>query len=63
MHTFAFGYNHLNWSLIGEPVLFMISLLNGIVLILMAWTNEIWVAYLGYWAYRALYQMMITVAR
>ena len=63
MLTFAFGYIHLNWSLIGDLVLSMISLLNGLVLIIMASTNDIWAAYVGYWAYRALYQMMITVAR
>ena len=61
--SFAFGYIYLNWSLVGEPVLFVLSLLDGCLLIVMALTNEIWVAYAGYWAYRALYQMMITVAR
>ena len=61
--TFAFGFIHLNWSLVGEPVLFMISLLDGAILMVMALTDKIEVAYIGYWAYRALYQMMITVAR
>ena len=41
----------------------MISLLDGTILIMMALTDKIEVAYIGYWAYRALYQMMITVAR
>ena len=61
--SFSFGYIYLNWSLVGEPILFILSLVDGCILIMMALTNDIWVAYAGYWAYRALYQMMITVAR
>jgi thiamine transporter 2/3 len=57
------GYAHFNWSLIGEPVLGVISILDGLILVGMALTDNIWMAYLGYWAFRALYQMLITVAR
>jgi hypothetical protein len=57
------GYAHFNWSLIGEPVLSLISILDGLILIGMANTQDIWMAYLGYWAFRTLYQMLITVAR
>jgi hypothetical protein len=44
-------------------VLSLISILDGLILIGMANTQDIWMAYLGYWAFRTLYQMLITVAR
>ncbi len=52
-----------NWSLLGEPVLFVLSASAGAVLAAMASTSHIVVAYGGYVAFRALYQMLITVAR
>ena len=61
--SFALGYARLNWALVGEPALFVTSAVGGAVLILMAGTEDIWVAYAGYAIFRALYQMMITVAR
>ena len=50
-------------TLIGEPAMFLTSAFGGLVLVLMAGTEDIWVAYAGYAVFRALYQMMITVAR
>ena len=44
-------------------MLSVISLLDAGVLYWMATTDDIWVAYSGYLVFRALYQMMITVAR
>ncbi len=61
--TFLLGYAHFNWSLIGEPVLGLISMVDGVILIGMAMAEHIWLAYLGYWAFRTFYQMLITVAR
>ena len=61
--SFALGYARLNWALVGEPALFVTSAVGGAVLVLMAGTEDIWVAYAGYAIFRALYQMMITVAR
>ena len=61
--SFALGYVHLNWKLIGEPVMFLTSAVGGLVLVVMAKTESIWVAYAGYVVFRAFYQMMITVAR
>ena len=61
--AFTFGYVHLNWSLLGEPVLFLLSILDGFVLMAMSQTPDIWVAYGGFLVFRALFQMMITVAR
>ena len=43
--------------------MFLTSAFGGLVLVLMAGTEDIWVAYAGYAVFRALYQMMITVAR
>ena len=61
--SFALGYARLNWALIGEPAMFLSSAVGGTVLVLMAGTEDIWVAYAGDAVFRALYQMMITVAR
>ena len=56
------GFTKLNWSIIGDFSLAVISLLDGAVLFLMGTTDSIWVGYAGYLVFRALYQMMITVA-
>ena len=56
------GFTKLNWSIIGDFSLAVISLLDGAVLFLMGTTDSIWVGYGGYLVFRALYQMMITVA-
>lgn len=84
--SIIFGYLHFNWSLVGEPVLSLLSFIHGLILvrqcnffflsvnyppfmivlclqIFMALTDNIWTAYVGYWAFRALFQMLITVAR
>ena len=45
-------YLHFNWKIIGEPVLCAVAFLDGAILIAMAVTDEIWVAYAGYLAYR-----------
>jgi thiamine transporter 2/3 len=60
--AFLLGYVHVNWSLLGEPLLFLTSAAGGAVLIAMASTDAILVAYVGYVTFRALYQTMITVA-
>ena len=56
------GFIKLNWTLIGELTLAIISLLDALMLFLMASTNSIYVAYVGYVVFRSLYQMLITVA-
>ena len=38
-------------------------MLDGLVLYLMGEAKGLWTAYIGYLVFRALYQMMITVAR
>ena len=61
--AFLFGFVKLDWSLFGEPVLFLASAGSGAVLIAMGGADDIAVAYGGYLAFRAMYQMLITVAR
>ena len=41
----------------------MFAVLDAVVLYTMAESESIWTAYVGYLIFRALYQMMITVAR
>lgn len=60
--AFALGFVRLNWVLVGEPVLFVLSVLDGLLLLTIAVTDKIWVAYIGYFFFRACYQMLITVA-
>ena len=60
--SFAFGFVRADWSLLGEPVLAVLSCGAGAVLVAMASTGDIAVAYGGYVVFRALYQMLITVA-
>jgi len=60
--AFILGFTRFNWSVLGEGVLAIVSVLDACILYMMATTSEIWTAYLGYLAFRAAYQMMITVA-
>ena len=61
--AFAFAYIKLNWSLVGELLLVLISILDGFILLAMGLFNDLWVAYIGYLLYRPLFQMLITIAR
>ena len=56
------GFTKFNWTIIGDLTLAVISFLDGVVLYLMGTIDTIWVGYAGYLIFRALYQMMITVA-
>ena len=56
------GFTKFNWAVIGDLTLAAISFLDAVVLYLMGTTHTIWVGYAGYLVFRALYQMMITVA-
>ena len=61
--AFILGFTKFNWTVLGEGTLAIISVLDAVVLYLMASTSDIWTAYTGYLVFRSLYQMMITVAR
>ena len=61
--TFAVGYFRLNWVIFGEITLAVISLIDAVLLTSMGLTGHIWVAYINYMAFRASYQVLITIAR
>ena len=53
----------MDWSTLGELTLALTSLLDAVLLWLMATTATIVMGYTGYLVFRATFQMMITVAR
>ena len=53
----------MDWSTLGELSLALTSLLDAVLLWLMASTSTIVMGYTGYLVFRATFQMMITVAR
>ena len=53
----------MDWSTLGELSLALTSLLDAVLLWLMATTATIVMGYTGYLVFRATFQMMITVAR
>lgn len=57
------GYLHLNWELLGEGTLAVISLLDGALLVTMGISLNIKVCYINYIIFRVSYQMLITIAR
>lgn len=63
LSAFGVGYLHLNWELLGEGTLAIISLLDGALLVTMGLSYNIWVSYINYIIFRVSYQMLITIAR
>ncbi|KRY86867.1 Folate transporter 1 [Trichinella pseudospiralis] len=59
--AFAVQYVHLNWALIGDMYLFMISIVQAIFLITLSQTLQITIVYILYILYCLLYQTSITV--
>ena len=53
----------MDWRTLGELTLALVSLLDAVLLWLMASTSTIVMGYTGYLVFRATFQMMITVAR
>ena len=53
----------MDWCTLGELTLALVSLLDAVLLYLMATTATIVMGYTGYLVFRATFQMMITVAR
>ena len=54
---------HLNWELLGESTLAVISILDGLLLVTMGLSYNIIVAYTNYVIFRVSYQVLITIAR
>lgn len=55
------AYFSIQWARWSNILLAAFSLLDCGILILMAWTSRIWIAYVTYVIFRVSYQMMITV--
>ncbi|XP_050735543.1 thiamine transporter 1-like [Eriocheir sinensis] len=62
LSAFGVGYLHLNWELLGEGTLAVISLLDGALLVTMGISYNIKVCYINYIIFRVSYQMLITIA-
>lgn len=62
LSAFAVGYVHLNWELLGEGTLAIISILDGTLLIIMGLSYNIMVSYSNYVIFRVSYQVLITIA-
>ena len=57
------GHLRLNWEFLGEPFLALFSCIAGALLLTMALTSYIGVAYVTYVFFRIIYQMLITLCR
>jgi len=56
------GFLYLNWALIGDFLIAVISVLDAVMLYMIAKAINIWTTYAGYLIFRASYQMMMTIA-
>lgn len=56
------GYLPVSWSLWGELVLFLLSLLMAVCVFVMDTLRNIWLCYSSYILFRAIYMLLITVA-
>ncbi|MPC43054.1 Thiamine transporter 2 [Portunus trituberculatus] len=62
LSAFGVGYVHLNWELLGEGTLAVISILDGVLLMTMGLSYNIIVTYTNYIIFRVSYQVLITIA-
>ncbi|CAH1266532.1 SLC19A3 [Branchiostoma lanceolatum] len=62
MVSFSMGYLHVNWIVLGEMTLGVLSALDAVLLIVMATAYQIWVNYICYVIFRMSYQFLITIA-
>ncbi|XP_063868596.1 thiamine transporter 2-like [Scylla paramamosain] len=62
LSAFGVGYVHLNWELLGEGTLAVISILDGVLLVVMGLSYNIIVSYSNYIVFRVSYQVLITIA-
>ena len=60
--VFGVGFITIDWKRWGNVALICVNGLSATVLYLMANTSEIWVAYIGYLAFRISYQVLMTIA-
>jgi len=57
------GKLQLNWALIGDMMLTVFSLLEGVILVAASYSYNIWFLYAGYIIFGVIYHTMVTVAR
>ena len=63
MAAVAIGYAPLDWSVLGEPIIAAISILEGVMLFLAGSTDSLWVTYITYMVFNISYSVLITIAR
>ncbi|XP_014210232.1 thiamine transporter 2-like [Copidosoma floridanum] len=56
------GHLRLNWSLLGEPILAIFSLIGGLLLGVLCISHNIWIMYGAYIAFGVIYHSIITIA-
>ena len=61
--VFLFSFVKVQWSVVAEVLIAIISLVDTVLLLTMAYTNNIWIAYTCYVIFRASYAFILTVAR
>ena len=61
--TIAIGYTKIDWSVYGEAILALISIIEGILLYIAGNATQLWVAYVTYMSFCILYSLLITIAR
>lgn len=62
LSSFATMYVKANWDIYGELLMGIVSLIDSVLLVTMALTANIWIAYVNYIIFRASYQVVITIA-
>lgn len=61
--TLGIGYVRVDWSVYGEAVIALISVLEGVMLYVAGTTEYLWVAYVTYIIFCVSYSVLITIAR
>nr|XP_012222669.1 PREDICTED: thiamine transporter 2-like [Linepithema humile] len=60
--VFCVGKVRLNWTLIGDIMLSVFSLLEGVILLASSYSHNIWLLYAAYVTFGVIYHTMVTVA-
>ncbi|XP_011497226.1 PREDICTED: thiamine transporter 1-like [Ceratosolen solmsi marchali] len=60
--VFVVGNLHLNWSLVGEAILSIFSIIEGIILLISYISYNIWILYTVYISFGVIYHSIITIA-
>ena len=60
--AYGIGFIQVDWAQWGELFLGSISGLGAAALFIMTFTDNIWVCYAGYVAFKGLYMLLITFA-